>query len=95
VPLGSEQAQPPQSGEVIYRDDTGVICRCWNWREAERTKLTPGTKDAFLCIEALTPADGEQLRTASQELAVLVRELLGGSAKTYFSDSGVRAVPLA
>ena len=95
VPLGSEQAQPPQSGEVIYRDDTGVICRCWNWREAERTKLTPGTKDAFLCIEALTPADGEQLRTASQELAVLVRELLGGSAETHVVDSGVRAVPLA
>ena len=41
VPLGSQEAEPPQAGEVIYRDDAGVICRCWNWREADRTKLVP------------------------------------------------------
>ncbi len=95
VPLGSEQAQPPHSGEVIYRDDAGVICRCWNWREAERTKLTPGTTDAFLCIEALPPAEGAQLRTASQELASIVSELLGGIAQTHVMDGGVQEVALA
>ncbi len=95
VPLGSEQAQPPQAGEVLYRDDTGVICRCWNWREAERTKLTPGTTDAFLCIEALPPADGAQLRAASQQLAALVSELLGGTAQTHVMEGGVWEVALA
>ena len=24
----------PEPGEVIWRDDAGVICRCWNWRRA-------------------------------------------------------------
>ena len=57
VPLGSAEPQPPQPGEVIYRDDVGIICRAWNWREAERTKLTEQTTDAFLCIEALPPTD--------------------------------------
>ncbi len=80
VPLGSAEPQPPQRGEVIYRDDVGVICRAWNWREAERTKLTERTTDAFLCIEALPPTDEAALRAACASLASLVTEHLGGTA---------------
>lgn len=79
VPLGSQEAEPPQPGEVIYRDDAGVICRCWNWREADRTKLTPATADAFLCIEALPPSGEPQLRAACAALAALVHMHLGAS----------------
>ncbi|HYF75307.1 MAG TPA: phenylalanine--tRNA ligase beta subunit-related protein, partial [Candidatus Nitrosocosmicus sp.] len=53
VPLGSTENEPPAEGEVIYRDDEGAMCRCWNWREADRTKLTEGTRNAFLCIESV------------------------------------------
>jgi DNA/RNA-binding domain of Phe-tRNA-synthetase-like protein len=77
VALGAQEAEPPQPGEVIYRDDAGVICRCWNWREADRTKLTPTTTDAFLCIEALPPSGEPQLRAACADLAALVHAQLG------------------
>ena len=33
VPLGGSESEPPPAGAVIYRDDLGVICSCWNWRE--------------------------------------------------------------
>ena len=79
VPLGAQEAEPPQPGEVIYRDDAGVICRCWNWREADRTKLTPATTDAFLCIEALSPNGEPQLRAACAALAALAHTHLGAS----------------
>lgn len=46
IPLGEEENDPPQKGEVIYRDDVGVICRRWNWREGDRTKITKNTKNA-------------------------------------------------
>jgi DNA/RNA-binding domain of Phe-tRNA-synthetase-like protein len=82
VALGSAEIEPPQPGEVIYRDDAGVICRCWNWREADRTKLTPATADAFLCIEALPPNGQPQLRAACEELAALAREKLGARTTT-------------
>lgn len=80
VPLGSTQPQPPQPGEVIYRDDAGVICRAWNWREAERTKLTAATTDAFLCIEAVPPITEAAHRDACHALAALVTAHLGGTA---------------
>jgi DNA/RNA-binding domain of Phe-tRNA-synthetase-like protein len=80
VPLGSAEQQPPQPGEVIYRDDIGVLCRCLNWREAERTKLTETTTEAILCIEALPPVTAEALRAACDGLAALVQEHLGGTS---------------
>ncbi len=81
VPLGGVENEPPPVGAVIYRDDLGVICSCWNWREADRTKLTETTTDAFLCIEVLPPTDTNALRVACDELAQLVTAYLGGSAE--------------
>jgi len=81
VPLGAQEAEPPQPGEVIYRDDAGVICRCWNWREADRTKLTPDTTRAVLVIEALPPRTAADLRAACGELASLATRLLGATCK--------------
>ncbi|HVI41005.1 MAG TPA: B3/4 domain-containing protein, partial [Anaerovoracaceae bacterium] len=51
IPLGEEENAPPYEGEIIYKDEEGAVCRCWNWREALRTILTEKTKNAFLCIE--------------------------------------------
>ncbi|MDQ3705846.1 MAG: phenylalanine--tRNA ligase beta subunit-related protein [Chloroflexota bacterium] len=84
VPLGSpdpQTSQPPQAGEVIYRDDEGVLCRAWNWREAERTKLTTATRDAFLCIEVLPPLSEESLRAACTDLAELVSTKLSADCR--------------
>ena len=39
-PLGEEENAPTLEGELCYRDDAGAICRCWNWRDGERTALT-------------------------------------------------------
>jgi DNA/RNA-binding domain of Phe-tRNA-synthetase-like protein len=82
VPLGSSEEQPPQAGEVIYRDDEGVLCRCWNWREAERTKLTVETTNAVLFVEALPEMGRAAVEPACAELASLIRQHLGGHTRT-------------
>lgn len=80
TPLGGSENDPPPPGAVIYRDDLGVVCSCWNWREADRTKLTDATTDAILVIEALPPVSRAALDAACQDLAALVTAHLGGSA---------------
>jgi DNA/RNA-binding domain of Phe-tRNA-synthetase-like protein len=57
--LGEKEARPPYPGEVIYKDDLGAICRRWNWKEADRSKLTESTKNLFLIIETLPPVSRE------------------------------------
>lgn len=79
--IGAETDDPPPRGEVIYVDEAGAICRCFNWREADRTKLTAATTDAVLVIETLGSHQPGQLEAALAELAGLVAEHIG--ARTH------------
>jgi len=36
---GQPDVEYPDAGEVIWRDDVGVTCRRWNWRQGVRTRL--------------------------------------------------------
>jgi DNA/RNA-binding domain of Phe-tRNA-synthetase-like protein len=80
--IGAEADDPPAAGEVIYADGAGAICRCFNWREADRTKLTAATTDAVLVIETLGAHQPGQLEAALADLAALVGEHLGGRLRT-------------
>ena len=71
--LGETEAKAPKPGEVIYTDRLGAICRRFNWKEANRTKLTPETKHAILVIEVLPPAGLSILEAALDELSDLVQ----------------------
>jgi DNA/RNA-binding domain of Phe-tRNA-synthetase-like protein len=92
--LGEPEARPPKPGEVIYRDDLGTLCRRWNWKEAERTKLTAATRHAFLVIEGLPPVGRDLVGRAAGELAALVREHCGGEARVAAIDRDHPAAPL-
>ncbi|MBI3255910.1 MAG: hypothetical protein HYZ63_02975, partial [Candidatus Andersenbacteria bacterium] len=35
IGLGDENNDSPTAGEVIYKDEEGVLCRRFNWREAD------------------------------------------------------------
>src|ERR1700683_1231453 len=43
----------PGPGEVIWRDDLGVTCRCWNWRQCTRTRITATTTRAAFILHGL------------------------------------------
>lgn len=78
VRLGGTENEPPLPGEVVYKDEEGVICRRWNWREAERTKLGEETKKAIIGIEGLPPISKEIIEAATKELAELIKKYCGG-----------------
>lgn len=84
--LGEEQDDPPEVGEVLYRDDFGVICRRFNWREAARTCLTEKTTNAVLVIEAVLPTMRDVLSEELVKLSSSVAQHCGGTLKTYILD---------
>ncbi len=75
--LGDEEDSPTLEGELCYLDDAGAICRCWNWRDGQRTALTDDSEKAFLIIESVDPKRSCDLRTALDEMAEMVSEELG------------------
>lgn len=86
IPLGSEENSPPYEGEIVYKDDCGAICRCWNWRESYRTMLTEDTSNAFMCIELVDEGRIDAFEEALQELAKTVSGKLGGTARISILD---------
>jgi len=84
--LGESEERPPKAGEVIYRDRAGALCRRWNWKEADRTKLTESTRRALLVVEGLPPIERESVSGAIDEIARLVRAHCGGRVETALLD---------
>ncbi len=84
--LGDREARPPYPREIIYKDNVGTICRRWNWKEADRTKLKHETTNAFLVIEAIPPIERGVVETAVSELAQLIQTYCGGKITTHFLD---------
>jgi DNA/RNA-binding domain of Phe-tRNA-synthetase-like protein len=91
IPVGGEDLDQLQGdlrlvraddGEVVWRDDVGVTCRRWNWRQEPRTQLTEATKNAFFVFDSLPP---------QQSLGPAVHELIG-HLRVRGAGTGVRTI---
>ncbi|MFD0658334.1 B3/B4 domain-containing protein [Thermocatellispora tengchongensis] len=78
VDRGEPVTEHPEIGEVVWRDDTGVTCRRWNWRQCVRTRITESTTDALFILERLAPLERDELTAAASELAEMLREISPG-----------------
>jgi DNA/RNA-binding domain of Phe-tRNA-synthetase-like protein len=65
---GEPVVEHPDAGEVVWRDDAGVTCRRWNWRQCARTRITTGTRSAVFILDALEPLPDEALHAAADAL---------------------------
>ncbi len=65
---GMKMIEHPDNGEVIWRDDTGVTCRRWNWRQGRRTALSEDTTSALFILDILKPMSDEAAEAAADEL---------------------------
>ena len=79
--LGDEEYDVTLPGEVCYLDGEGAVCRCWNWRDGQRTMLTEDTVNAILVIESVDPSRRDVLNQAIATLSDLVPQFLGGEAE--------------
>lgn len=65
-------------GEVIWRDDQGVTCRRWNWRQCVRTRIDGETRTALFLLEALSEFTDDALLEAGAELSTGMARLSPG-----------------
>ncbi|MFF7870536.1 B3/4 domain-containing protein [Streptomyces qaidamensis] len=77
---GEETVEHPDAGEVVWRDDAGVTCRRWNWRQGPRTRLTERTTSGIFLLESLAPMPVAEVTAAAAELAELLAKFSPGAA---------------
>lgn len=82
TPLGADEPDPPRPGELAYYDASGVVCRCWNWRDGRRTAVKDATTAEFIAMECVDPERMGDLRAALDELAGLLEKYTGARIVT-------------
>jgi DNA/RNA-binding domain of Phe-tRNA-synthetase-like protein len=65
---GAPVIEHPDTGEIVWRDDQGVTCRRWNWRQCKRTVLNQDSRNLWFIIDRLPPMPIAELMRAGEEL---------------------------
>jgi DNA/RNA-binding domain of Phe-tRNA-synthetase-like protein len=79
VAAGQPAVEHPDPGEVIWRDDLGVTCRRWNWRQCARTRVTGSTTAGLFILDGLAALGTDGLRAAAAELTGSLGRLSPGA----------------
>jgi len=93
-PLNSVEIETAKEGEVVYRDDAEVLCRRWNWRECDKTKMTESSTDVVLVVEGLPPVTRDQVEEILTDLSQSVMTYCGGECRQVVVDSGSPEIEL-
>ena len=90
---GEPVIEHPEVGEVVWRDDDGVTCRRWNWRQCTRTRITTGTSSALFILDVLDPLTDDAAHAASDALCEALLALSPGVSvrRTTLRGSGSAA----
>ncbi len=84
------EIEHPDAGEVIYvnRRTGRVLCRRWNWRNADFSKILPETKNLAINVDGMQPAIGRpEIERAAEELKDLLLRYCGGSVSIHYLDA--------
>jgi len=79
VKEGEVVYESPEPGEVIWRDDQGVTCRRWNWRQGVRTRLDASAQQMWFILESLPAMPLSALQQASDDLVSGLQQMMPGA----------------
>jgi DNA/RNA-binding domain of Phe-tRNA-synthetase-like protein len=90
---GQPVTDHPEPGEVIWRDDDGVTCRCWNWRQCVRTRITHATTSGVFILDGLAELGPGGLAAAGRELAGQLTALHPGARLSWRQVGAIAKSP--
>ena len=86
IPLGPGTPEETYQGEVVYADNTRILTRRWNYRDADSTKITEETKNLVMFLDTSPAISVENVRDAVEELGELYMKYCGGSYTTSIAS---------
>jgi DNA/RNA-binding domain of Phe-tRNA-synthetase-like protein len=81
-PPDEAAAESPETGEIVFVQDSTVLTRRWTWRQSALTLTLPETTDVFFNIDALQGVPDEEIAAAARDIGQLVREHCGGQLQS-------------
>jgi DNA/RNA-binding domain of Phe-tRNA-synthetase-like protein len=90
-----EEIEHPDPGEVIYvnRRTKRVLCRRWNWRNADFSKITPESRNLAINVDGMMPAiSREEIEEAAEGLKNLLLQHCGGTITIHYLNAQNREI---
>ena len=90
--LGADKTENPEAGEVIYFDSANknVMCRRWNWRNGDHTKIEVHSQSLVLNVDCLPPIEPATGIKARDELAAMLTQHCDAETETGSLHSACR-----
>ena len=92
-----EEIEHPEPGEVIYvnRLTKRILCRRWNWRNGDFSKITPETRNLAINVDGMQPAIArEEIEKAAEGLKELLLRYCGGNVSVHYLDAQNREIEI-
>lgn len=90
---GEPAIEHPLPGEVVWRDDMGVTCRRWNWRQGTRTRLNGNERSMWFVLEALAGMPNDALQEAGLALSNGLTSILPSASVTTIKSAWLAQQP--
>jgi DNA/RNA-binding domain of Phe-tRNA-synthetase-like protein len=92
-PIGSDNDEMTEEGEVIYSDNVNVLTRRWNYRDADHSKITTETHDIILASEATYDTiKTEDVTNTINKIVEYESKFCGGTYETFFLDKNTPVI---
>lgn len=86
--LGSDEIKHPETGEVIFADDTGLVfARRWCWRQSLQSAAKIDTSDAIIVVESQHEKGIADIKNAQSDLLSLLEKYAGGRYQSAILDA--------
>jgi DNA/RNA-binding domain of Phe-tRNA-synthetase-like protein len=72
IPIGGKLLEKTSNGEIVYSSGETLICKLWNNKDAEISKITLSSKNILFIFDG---ADEDQNKSISEGLRILQQEL--------------------
>jgi DNA/RNA-binding domain of Phe-tRNA-synthetase-like protein len=82
TPLGPAELEHTYLGEIVYADNSRILTRRWNYRDADQTKVTPKTENIVMFIDATPEIPRGKVQEALDKLRKLYEKHCGGEYST-------------
>lgn len=86
VPMGSEEVETPDNGEVVYAVGNNVRTRRWTWRQSNEGKIDDKTSYVFFPIDGFKGINDDKVNEAIKELENVLKENFNCETVTGYVD---------
>ncbi len=94
IPLGNDEVEDVEAGELVYSDSETIRTRRWIWRQSDRGSITENSKNIFFPIDGFESKNKKKVVNAMNELEELLVKYFKCETKTFFVDKDNREIDI-